>query len=205
VQRGTAEAYLAGASAVGITKAPPATASRLPQSSPNALPSNKPNLAFPTHPPTHPPTLSTHVAHPTLTPPRTPTSQTTPEMLNATEAYETMQSQNTRLLQTITEKDDAAASLAAEKLRLQQQHESLNEQLDAARMEARRLEAEAAEAVAMRDAAGREGAKVAAELAVVRGWGGGRRLRWRRGWEGARGLGEVIKKSVVAVRLSPAS
>lgn len=96
----------------------------------------------------------------------------TAEIVQASEAYENMQSQNTRLLQAVTEKDAAATALAAERLRLSQAHELLAEQLAAAQAEAARLGAEQAEAVAMREAAAREAAKVSADLAAVRalGW-----------------------------------
>jgi hypothetical protein len=54
------------------------------------------------------------------------------DMKDANDAYESMNAQNTRLLQQLTEKDDAAGALAAEKLRLQQQLEATRDALASA-------------------------------------------------------------------------
>lgn len=90
------------------------------------------------------------------------------EIEQTSNAYEDMQSQNTRLLQQLTERDEAMTALAAEKLQLQQGSVLLSEQLSAVRGELTSLKKELSDMGALKEAVEKDMAKLNNDLALVR-------------------------------------
>mmetsp|Transcript_2932 Transcript_2932/g.6418 ORF Transcript_2932/g.6418 Transcript_2932/m.6418 type:complete len:863 (+) Transcript_2932:174-2762(+) len=84
------------------------------------------------------------------------------------QAYEDMQSQNVRLLQQLTERDESNNLMISERIKMSQLHASLSEQLDASRSELERGVKDAADLAAQKDTLEKEIVRLAAELNMAK-------------------------------------
>lgn len=84
------------------------------------------------------------------------------------QAYEDMQAQNMRLLQQVTERDEISNQLVAERIKLNQEQQSLSEQLAQAKSEVERCTKEIIDVTQAKEVVEKELNKLASEILMVR-------------------------------------